>query len=574
MCGAGNNICLKPPKFKTVNRQDHRYQLENEHFDLCIIGGGASGAGCALDAASRGLKVALLEKTDFAAETSSKSTKLIHGGVRYLEQAIMKLDVAQLRQVWHGMQERHLLLQNAPHLTRALPLITPVFDRTSSWYYAIGLKMYDLFAKKAHRLPRSKLLGPKEVHKRLPGLSRKIHGGVLYYDGQINDARYNLALVQTAARAGAKVLNHAEVESFEKDSEGKLCAIWVRDHHRNDRFRVQARSFLNCTGPFADTIRTIAQPGIQPRIRPSKGVHAVLPSEVLGGDDALLIPKTPDGRVVFAVPFENKLMVGTTDEDYNKLREEPRLEADEIRYLLDTLAPYLEKTVQPEDVTAGFGGLRPLVLASDVQKGKTGSMLRDHEVEHDPVSGLFSLLGGKWTTYRLMAADAVDEVCKVLKINTSSTTANQLLEGAEGWQLEDWRVLGAEYGLSEATSRHIHHNYGQMARKVLALGRDNSGLFRELVPGYPYLLAEVAWAVREEMALTLRDVLARRIRLELLDWRACSAAAEPAAGIMAGLLGWSELEKQKLVLEYRELIEEFIMSAGLKNKNYESQVST
>jgi len=173
-----------------------------------------------------------------------------------------------------------------------------------------------------------------------------------------------------------------------------------------------------------------------------------------------------------------------------------------------------------------------------------------------------------------MAADAVDEVCNVLKINATSVTANHLLEGAEGWQPEGWRTLKTEYGLNEATSRHLHHNYGQLAHKVLALGRDNSGLFRELVPGYPYLLAEVTWAVREEMALTLRDVLARRIRLELLDWRACSAAAEPAAGIMAGLLGWSELEKQKLVLEYRELIEEFIMSAGLKNKNYESQVST
>ncbi|MCC6412432.1 MAG: FAD-dependent oxidoreductase, partial [Saprospiraceae bacterium] len=250
-----------------MNRQEHRNQLESEQFDLCIIGGGASGAGCALDAALRGLKVALLEKTDFAAETSSKSTKLIHGGVRYLEQAIMKFDLAQLRQVWHGMQERHLLLQNAPHLTRALPLITPVFDRTSSWYYAIGLKMYDLFAKKEHRLPRSKLLGPKEVHKRLPGLSRKIHGGVVYYDGQIDDARYNLALVQSAARSGAKVLNHAEVEGFEKDVHGKLCAVQVRDHYSNETFRLQARCFLNCTGPFADTIRTMAQPGIQPRIR-------------------------------------------------------------------------------------------------------------------------------------------------------------------------------------------------------------------------------------------------------------------------------------------------------------------
>lgn len=555
-----------------MNRQDHRNQLENEHFDLCIIGGGASGAGCALDAALRGLKVALVEKTDFSAETSSKSTKLIHGGVRYLEQAIMKLDVAQLRQVRHGMHERHLLLQNAPHLTHALPLITPVFDRTSSWYYAIGLKLYDLFAKRKNRLPRSRLLGPKDVHKRLPGLSRKIHGGVLYYDGQIDDARYNLALVQTAARAGAKVLNHAEAIRFEKDGLGKLAALWVHDHHNQNTFRIQARCFLNCTGPFADTIRTMAQPGIQPRIRPSKGVHAVLPREVLGGNDALLIPKTPDGRVVFAVPFENKLMVGTTDEDYDKLGEEPRLEADEIRYLLDTLAPYLEKPVLPEEVTAGFGGLRPLVRASETKKGKTGSMLRDHEVETEPHSGLFSLLGGKWTTYRLMAADALDAVCETLQVRVKSSTANQLLEGAEGWQPEGWKVLRSEFGLNEASSRHVHRNYGQLAHKVLASGRGNSDLFRELVPGYPYLLAEVYWAVREEMALTLRDVLARRIRLELLDWQACAVATIPAAEIMAGLLGWTEDEKQKYIREYRALIDGFRLSAGQKNNAHESQV--
>ncbi|MEO6758995.1 MAG: FAD-dependent oxidoreductase, partial [Saprospiraceae bacterium] len=309
-----------------MNRNDHLPRLRSEVFDLCIIGGGASGAGCALDAALRGLKVALVEKSDFAAGTSSRSTKLIHGGVRYLEQAFKNLDFAQLRQVRHGLEERHILLANAPHLAHPLAILTPVFSWWEGLYLRIGLWLYDHFAARKDDLPASRWLSRAEARQRMPGLSPQIHSAVLYYDGQLDDARYALALVQSAAAAGAAVANHLEVTAFQNDPTGKLTSITLQDQLIGDSFQLQARQFLNCTGPFADTIRQLANPALPPRIRPSKGVHVVLPKTVLKSADAMLIPRTPDGRVVFAIPFEGRLLLGTTDQDYPATGQEPLLE--------------------------------------------------------------------------------------------------------------------------------------------------------------------------------------------------------------------------------------------------------
>ena len=283
-----------------MNRAENIARLTQEKFDLCIIGGGASGAGCALDAALRGLKVALIEKTDFAAETSSRSTKLVHGGVRYLEQAFKKLDFAQLRQVRHGLVERRLVLQNAPHLAHPLGLITPVFSWWEGFYITVGLALYDWFSNhrqqaphgpKKIALPPSRWLSKKEALQMMPGLSPNIHSAVLYYDGQLDDARYCLALVQSAAEAGAVVANHLKVIGFEKDEKGKLTAAVIKDPLENDPpFELKAHQFLNCTGPYADSIRQLANTELAPRIRPSKGVHLVLPLEVFKCDKAMLIP--------------------------------------------------------------------------------------------------------------------------------------------------------------------------------------------------------------------------------------------------------------------------------------------
>ncbi|MBX2890199.1 MAG: FAD-dependent oxidoreductase [Saprospiraceae bacterium] len=538
-----------------MNRTQHLQRLQNEVFDICIIGGGASGAGCALDAALRGLKVALLEKTDFAAETSSRSTKLVHGGVRYLEQAFKRFDFAQLKQVRHGLEERHIVLRNAPHLARPLALLTPVFGWLEGFYFSVGLRLYDWFASGKDALPRSRWLGRMETLGRMSGLTKRIHSAVLYYDGQLDDARYCLALAQSAAHAGAALANHLEVVGFQKDKMGKLASAQVLDRLSGERFWVKAQLFLNCAGPFADSIRQLANPVLGSRIRPSKGVHLVLPRNVLSSDDALLIPKTPDGRVVFAIPFEGQLLLGTTDDDYADLGKEPLLEASEVDFLLETLEPFLAEKVEKTQVKAGFGGLRPL-LASPAKSG-TKSLVRDHEVEHDPTSNLLSLLGGKWTTYRLMARDAVDRVCELLPHEAPCRTETHLLVGAQGWDANYWQNIHQDYGLDVDVCQHLADKYGTRASKLGDLTKQDPRLGERLLNERPYIKAEVVYAAQEEMACTLRDFLARRIRLETTDWQAAVEAAPTVAYLMGIVLGWTSAQQRAAVDEYVEQIQVF-----------------
>ncbi|MCB0543462.1 MAG: FAD-dependent oxidoreductase [Saprospiraceae bacterium] len=542
-----------------MNRRNNIRRLREEEFDLCIIGGGASGAGCAFDAALRGLKVALIEKTDFAAETSSKSTKLIHGGVRYLEQAFKKFDFDQLRQVRHGLEERHILLQQAPHLARPLALITPVFNTRAGLYYSIGLKLYDWFASGRDTLPGSRWLSKKEARSRVPGLTDKVHSAVLYYDGQLDDARYCLTLVVSAAEAGAVVANHIELESFEKSETGVLHAAIASDQQDGGaEVRIRAKVFLNCTGPFSDRLRSLANTGLPSRIRPSKGVHVVLPHEILGGNDALLIPKTKDGRVVFAIPFEGKLLLGTTDRDCNEIDREPLLEAAEVDFLLDTLQPFLSNKLNKNMLLAGFGGLRPLIAAVG---GETKSLLRDHEVEHDPESNLLSLLGGKWTTYRLMAKDAVDAVCKLLSIPVECSTQSRLLAGAEDYDAGFWKKIQANYGLDADISQHLAFKYGTRANRVAELAKAQPALRERILSEQPFIKAEIIYAVREEMACTPRDFLARRIRLEITGWQAAGAASEVVATLMGTELGWREDKVREEMRNYQILLDRFRESA-------------
>ncbi|WP_367391761.1 glycerol-3-phosphate dehydrogenase/oxidase [Lewinella sp. LCG006] len=534
-----------------MKRSNHLEKLRTEEFDCLIIGGGASGAGCALDSALRGYKTALVEKTDFAAATSSKSTKLIHGGVRYLEQAFKNFDFAQLAQVRHGLDERHTVLQNAPHLARPLALITPVFSWLEGLYFTIGLTIYGWFASGKDTLPSSKWLSKAAVKERIPRISEKIHSAVLYYDGQLDDARYCLAIAQTAAEAGAAVANHLEITGFEKNNAGQLTAAHAKDLHTGETLLIRAKVMINCTGPYADHIRQLANEAQSPRIRPSKGVHAILPYKVLGGEDALLIPKTPDGRVVFAIPFQGKLMLGTTDTEYRELAKEPQLEAAEIDFLLETLNPYLDQPVNAKQVLAGFGGLRPLI-ASDPDKGTKG-LVRDHEVEHDKTSNLISLLGGKWTTYRLMAKDTIDYVEEhLLGQAKACTTDQQILVGGEGFVPEDWQKIMAASGLPADTCQHIHQHYGSRATLLLSVLEEKEAWKTPLVEGYPYLIGEAVYAARYEMAGTVRDFLARRIRLEILDWDAAQQAAGRVAKAMGQELGWEAAYILQAAEEYIE----------------------
>lgn len=554
-----------------MNRSENLRRLASEEFDLCIIGGGASGAGCALDASLRDLKVALIEKTDFAAETSSRSTKLVHGGVRYLEQAFKKLDFAQLRQVQHGLKERRYVLQNAPHLARPLGLLTPVFSWWEGLYYTIGLKLYDWFSGGKHSLPASRWLSKREALELMPGLSPRIHSAVLYYDGQLDDARYCLALVQSAAQAGAVVANHLELVGFQKDDSGKLQAAVVKNTLGDEPpFPISAKKFLNCTGPYADHIRQLANPDLLPRIRPSKGVHLVLPLSVLESNIALLIPKTRDGRIMFAIPFEGALLLGTTDEPYLEMAAEPMLEAREIDFLLESMQPFVAQKIEKGDIQSGFGGIRPLIatthhpLKKKTDK-KTKSLLRDHEVERDSVSGLLSLLGGKWTTYRLMASDAVDLVCREMGLRAFASTAQHVLYGAENYDAQFWEKLATTYGFDEEVCQHLAGKYGCYAAAVAALTLQKTEWRERILPEFPFLKAEVVYAVRQEMAQGIRDFLARRIRLESLDWSAAQRAAPTVSQLMAEQLGWTSEEQDSNTSEYLALLKNFIQKTKLSS---------
>jgi glycerol-3-phosphate dehydrogenase len=542
-----------------MNRTTSLEKLSSERLDICIIGAGASGAGCALDAALRGYKVALIDKADFASETSSRSTKLIHGGVRYLEQAFKKFDFAQLKQVRHGLEERHIVLKNAPHLARPLPLLTPVRSWFEGLYFKIGLQIYDTFAA-GDSLPKSRWLGKDEVLDKMPALDPwKVHSAVLYYDGQLDDARYCLALAQSASEAGAVVANYLNVYGFEKDTDGKIVGVNVKDELSGAEIEIKTKLVINCTGPFADTIRLLANPELPERIRPSKGVHVVLPHETLKSDYAMLIPKTSDGRVVFAIPFEGAVMIGTTDTECDDLLSEPLLNQKEKRYLVNTLNPYLAKKIDITKLKAGFGGLRPL-LAADPTKS-TKSLVRDHEVETDESSNLVSLLGGKWTTYRLMAKDTIDRADEIFARNNTCNTADHVLAGGENYRPDSWKELETKFGFPDDVCKNLLAKYGSRAARIGDLVVENADWREKIHSDYPYIRAEVIYAVRYEMAVTPRDFLARRVRMEITDWKATLNCTSIVADLMSDELGWSEYEMNNQISAYTAEIRRFIANA-------------
>lgn len=520
-----------------MNRQKQLEKLQTtKEFDICIIGGGATGAGIALDAVLRGLSVALIDKNDFAGQTSSKSTKLIHGGVRYLEQAVKKLDWEQYKMVRKALREREILLQNAPHLSSPLALLTPCFNFFEGIYYTIGMKMYEWISG-SQNIAKSKWLSKKEALSLIPELkAKRLSSGVLYYDGQLDDARYCLAIIQTAEANGAAVLNHAEAIKFGKNEDnGRLKSLTIKDSMSNEELKINAKVFINATGPFADSIRTLASPKLKPRIKVSRGAHVVLPREVMKGDTAILVPKTDDGRVIFMIPWQDQVLIGTTDEA-DELSETPQLEEYEKTYLLAYVNRYFEKSVTPDQVKSGFAGLRPLLQAQlqTAMNSDTKSLVRDHEVEIDRRTKLVSIMGGKWTTYRLMAKDTLDTIyTEILKKEVvKCTSEHQMLYGGENYQFEDWQRLTHEYGISTWTAQHLMKKYGSNAQKVLQLTQNQEDLKQLLHPNHPFIKAEVLYVIQEEMATTLDDVLERRLGLKLRD----TEASKSVEGFVAEIL--------------------------------------
>ena len=546
------------------SRSEELKNIAGKPFDLCIIGGGATGAACALDAQLRGIRTVLLEAGDFAGATSSAATKIIHGGVRYLEEAIKEVDLQEYHVLVRALHERVRMLENAPHLTRKLEFLVPSYHWIDVAYLDIGLKIYDWLAGSG-RISPSQYLSQEETLKRMPELNRTgLIGSVAYADGQFDDARYNIALVQTFTVSGGNALNHARVTDFQREANAKIAGVIVTDQLTGEKFTVTAKAVVNATGPVSDSIRQLANPTLQKRMRPSKGAHILLPLDVFPTQDALLIPKTEDGRVLFAVPWAGRLLVGTTDEEISA--EAPLVVTKEdVDYLLRQLNQYLSRPVTPNEVVSGFAGARPLVGSQDGRDTK--QLARDDVIEVDSASGLISIMGGKWTTHRAMAEDTIDRVQQALGVpRTDSKTRKHVLYGGESFTDDYWERLSQKHGFSEATARHLSSKFGTAAEDVLLMTSENADLMQPILAGYPSIQAEVVYSVRYEMAVTIDDVLARRIGLQLFSWRNAIQAAPTVGLLLAKEIGWSIEQMRAAVAEYVAKVSRYLKMAGLETE--------
>jgi glycerol-3-phosphate dehydrogenase len=520
--------------------------MGSQTYDVLVIGGGATGAGVALDAASRGLKTALVERDDFAAGTSSRSTKLIHGGVRYLEKAIKQFDRTQFNLVRDALKERSVLLKIAPHLARPLPLVTPLYEWIQVPYFMTGLKIYEWLAGSSNLAP-SKYVDAKTALDRFPMLKADgLRAGVIYYDGQFDDARMNVALATTAADQNADVLNHASVQALVRDGE-RVAGADVLDHETGQTGRLHARAVINATGPFADAVRRMDDPDVTPMLTASSGIHIVLDERFSPPDTGLLIPETEDGRVLFLLPWLGQTLVGTTD---NAARIEPHPQAteDDIEYVLRHIRQYFSLPVERSDVKAAWSGLRPLV--SDPNASDTAGLSRDHVI-HISDSGLLTIAGGKWTTYRKMALDTVDQAIELAGLTAGDSQTEDLpLTGGAGYEAFNAGRLQEGYGLDSDTAHHLNTAYGDQAVHVAELAREE-GLSERISPNLPNLLAEAVHAVRSEFARSTTDVLARRTRVAFLDHDAAMHALDSVHGVLRRELGWDDARAEQDLNEAR-----------------------
>jgi glycerol-3-phosphate dehydrogenase len=497
-------------------------------WDLAVVGGGATGMGVAVDAASRGYEVVLLEQNDFGKGTSSRSTKLVHGGVRYLQQGNVVL-------VLEALKERGILLQNAPHLVHNLPFVVPNYQWWETPFYGIGLKVYDLLAGK-YGLGRSVLLSREDVLRRLPTLGQDgLRGGVLYYDGQFDDSRLLLSLAQTAAEHGACLLNYARVGRLIKDADRFVSGLEFTDEESGQSHTVRARCVINAGGPFCDEVRRLDDPEAQPLISPSQGVHIVLDRVFLPGDTAIMVPHTRDGRVMFAIPWYGHALVGTTDTPISSVTLEPRPLPAEIDFILETAGSYLAKRPTRADILSAFSGIRPLVKSGN--HGNTATLSREHTIQISN-SGLLTITGGKWTTYRRMAEDVVDHAIVLARLEERPCVTRELRIHGYHRQAEKFGPLSG---------------YGTDAVQVEQVARSNPELGRPLHEALPICGAQVLWAARHEMARTVEDVLARRTRALYLNACAAVAMAPAVARLLADELHRDEVWQRQQITDFNKV---------------------
>lgn len=504
-------------------------------WDLVVIGGGATGLGVALDGLSRGLSVLLLEKSDFAKGTSSRSTKLLHGGVRYLAQGNVSL-------VLEALKERGLIMKNAPHISRKQSFIIPLYTYFDKLKYGVGLKLYDLMAGKL-RIGWSRLLSTEETIDKLPTINQKsLKGGVEYFDGQFDDARLALNIAQTCDELGGTVINYMGVTGLMKDGKGIINGLKVLDSISRESYSIKAKTVVNATGVFADKVLKMDNPEAKKTIQPSQGAHLVMDLSFLGGSDALMIPETSDGRVLFGIPWHGKLVLGTTDTVRKNPKNEPTPLVEEIDFILDTCAEYLVNKPTRNDVLSIFAGMRPLAAPSG-EGAKTKEISRSHKVTISD-SHLVSIIGGKWTTFRKMGEDTIDAVSKLKRLDLGKSKSESI------------QFHGYIMDQSEEDPLSI---YGSDATKIKQLADTRPELKEKLHPDYSYTKAEVVWMVREEMANKIEDVLARRFRILFLDARAATEMAPTVAAIMAIELHQGKEWIDGQVMDFLEVAEKYFI---------------
>eukprot|EP01135_Chromosphaera_perkinsii_P003140 Nk52_evm29s236 gene=Nk52_evmTU29s236 len=567
----------QPKPFKVPSREEQLKNLKKgQEYDVLIIGGGATGCGIAVDSITRGLSTAMVERDDFASGTSSRSTKLIHGGVRYLEKAFWNLDYGQYQLVQEALHERATLLKIAPHVCHPLPIMLPVYTYWQIPYFYAGAKVYDLIAGSQGLKPAYFLSKDRAIEK-FPMLKKeKLKGAIVYYDGQQDDARMCLSLALSAAKEGAHVANHVEVVKLLKEKDpktGEDCIVGatMRDVFTKDSWDVRAKVVINATGPFTDFVRVLDNPSDPEMVKPSSGVHVTLPSYYSPKDMGLLDPATSDGRVIFFLPWLNKTIAGTTDSP-TTVTAKPKAREEEIRFILGEIESYLNPDVHVRrgDVLAAWSGIRPLV--SDPNSTNTEAISRNHVV-FTSKSKLVTIAGGKWTTYRAMAEHALDEAIRVggLKPKRGCQTNDYLLVGAEGWTPTMFIRLIQDFGLENPVARNLSESYGTQAFEVAKYAAITNKRWpvvgKRLVDEYPYIEAEVIFSIKE-YACTAIDFLARRSRLAFLNAQAASEALPRVLDIMAKELNWSKARKEQERKDAMAFLETMGLSAPNEPKTY------
>lgn len=516
---------------------------EYKKWDIIVIGGGATGLGVALDSVTRGFKTLLLEQVDYAKGTSSRSTKLVHGGVRYLEQGNIDL-------VKEALYERGILFNNAPHLVKNQTFVIPNYKWWEGPFYTIGLKVYDFLAGKLS-LGKSKHIKKDDTIKRLSNIKQKgLRGGVVYKDGQFDDSRLAINIAQTCIENGATLLNYFRVNDILENGDGKISGVSAKDMESGKSYQFKSDLVINATGVFADEILRMEDPDSKQTIVPSQGVHLVFDKEFLPGDDAIMIPKTDDGRVLFVIPWHEKVLVGTTDTNLESHSLEPQPQEKEIDFILNTYNNYNEKQATRADIKSIYAGLRPLAAPKDKSE-KSKEISRSHKIIVSE-SGLITIVGGKWTTFRRMAQDTINKAISLKKLPSKAC------------KTKDMKLHGARP--TENRENHLYI-YGTDQPKIEVLIAENPGLGEKLHTRLPFLKAEVVWAVRYEMARTLEDVLARRVRALFLDAEAAIDMAPKVAAIIANELEYNKEWEDKQIKAFTDVAQHYTGKLFTLEKN-------